>query len=756
MSSNPGKIVTFYSFKGGVGRTMALANTAFFAATNGLRTLVMDWDLEAPGVAYYFRGLMDPQYGRLLKDSPGLLNIFCEWSSATRSTSEEELQATVDSFNDGKPYRDCAMSLLPYSVLQDGGSLDYISAGSRTISWGDDIVSYEEALTKFSWSDFFEKQAGGLVISSLRRWCQENYDLVLIDSRTGLADVAGICTMQLPDQVILCFILNRQNIDGISRIARSIREGRDEQVALRAIPMRTAREGTSEESDAKARAIAELTRVGGFSPEPLADDFKRAVRATEGVPFYETLAPLLPQQPAIEVFTANYRQLASEIVGRPLIVPELDAEWLESVQRRLQPKHATVAYLKELQRAEPARAVDELHRLLDAAFEDELDGRVNEEYISALIEAAFHFLEESNANFTEGGFGVAEQAIDLLRLLHIERGQEWTLQLLSRLETFFALTMNALAPDQQFAILEEIDILLLESDILASKLKRIEYKCIAARLIQSGSMEDALHPAISEAWSLIRSVKDGYDLAPDQVETLAQSEAELLRIEAEDRHENGDTKGAIQKLEAATRAMGRIALDSDRTDAARARFSVATRLSQLHMELEQISEAMDWAGRALSVGGVTKNLVGVAFPVLARPFAESRDPVRALAFCEQVFQADPQRVPLVIGSTAGRMPRLTLGMLTLFNSLRELIGFLDASTIPQIEDAMALSTKQALAQLARRRGIVSHIQLNEIVRAVNSFRTKLKSRQAEDHESWDALFEALRRHPASSAGRRTS
>ena len=44
-----GKIITFYSYKGGTGRTMLLANVAWILATNGKRVLVVDWDLEAPG-----------------------------------------------------------------------------------------------------------------------------------------------------------------------------------------------------------------------------------------------------------------------------------------------------------------------------------------------------------------------------------------------------------------------------------------------------------------------------------------------------------------------------------------------------------------------------------------------------------------------------------------------------------------------------------------------------------------------------------
>ena len=57
----PGRIITFYSYKGGTGRSMALANIAFLlarglagdpaqTATRARRVLMIDWDLEAPGL----------------------------------------------------------------------------------------------------------------------------------------------------------------------------------------------------------------------------------------------------------------------------------------------------------------------------------------------------------------------------------------------------------------------------------------------------------------------------------------------------------------------------------------------------------------------------------------------------------------------------------------------------------------------------------------------------------------------------------
>ena len=47
-----GQVVTGYSYKGGVGRSFALANMAVLLAQWQLRVLCVDWDLEAPGLDY--------------------------------------------------------------------------------------------------------------------------------------------------------------------------------------------------------------------------------------------------------------------------------------------------------------------------------------------------------------------------------------------------------------------------------------------------------------------------------------------------------------------------------------------------------------------------------------------------------------------------------------------------------------------------------------------------------------------------------
>jgi Mrp family chromosome partitioning ATPase len=68
--SDLGSIVTFYSYKGGAGRTMVLANTACLLAAAGHKVLAIDGDLEAPGLHRYLHPfLADPELSKSLGSS---------------------------------------------------------------------------------------------------------------------------------------------------------------------------------------------------------------------------------------------------------------------------------------------------------------------------------------------------------------------------------------------------------------------------------------------------------------------------------------------------------------------------------------------------------------------------------------------------------------------------------------------------------------------------------------------------------------
>ena len=66
-----GRIVTFYSYKGGTGRTMAVANVAWILAANGNRVLVADWDLESPGLHRFFHPFLEKE----VRDAPGIIDL---------------------------------------------------------------------------------------------------------------------------------------------------------------------------------------------------------------------------------------------------------------------------------------------------------------------------------------------------------------------------------------------------------------------------------------------------------------------------------------------------------------------------------------------------------------------------------------------------------------------------------------------------------------------------------------------------------
>ena len=77
--TSQGQIITFYSYKGGTGRTMALANVAWILASNGKRVLSVDWDLESPGLHKFFHPFLDES---TVSATPGVIEIINDYASA--------------------------------------------------------------------------------------------------------------------------------------------------------------------------------------------------------------------------------------------------------------------------------------------------------------------------------------------------------------------------------------------------------------------------------------------------------------------------------------------------------------------------------------------------------------------------------------------------------------------------------------------------------------------------------------------------
>ena len=92
---------------------------------------------------------------------------------------------------------------------------------------------------------------------------------MLIDSRTGLSDVADICTIELPDVLTICFTLSDQSIEGAANVARQISgRYRDRNIRVLPVPMRI-EDGEKEKLDV-GRALARMKFEGfpaGMTPE---------------------------------------------------------------------------------------------------------------------------------------------------------------------------------------------------------------------------------------------------------------------------------------------------------------------------------------------------------------------------------------------------------------------------------------------------------------------------------------------------------
>jgi cellulose biosynthesis protein BcsQ len=218
MVKQVGKVITFYSYKGGTGRSMMLANIAWLLASNGDRVLVIDWDLEAPGLHRYFKPfLIDPD----MTETDGLIDAFWELVSfALTNESPNERSTPLDDrsfINLGVDLEDY-INPLKWKFHGNGG-IDFIGAGLQN-------ATYSERVNTFDWKRFYQL-GGGRLLTRTRNSLINQYEYVLIDSRTGVSDSSGICTIQMPDVLVACLTLNRQSIEGVASILESIRTWRN-------------------------------------------------------------------------------------------------------------------------------------------------------------------------------------------------------------------------------------------------------------------------------------------------------------------------------------------------------------------------------------------------------------------------------------------------------------------------------------------------------------------------------------------------
>jgi tetratricopeptide (TPR) repeat protein len=321
-----GQVVTFYSYKGGTGRTMALANVAWILASNGKRVLAVDWDLESPGLFRFFSPFIMPG---ALASARGVIELIQEYEWATAGGEppsdfiERYASVTKYSFS------------MQWNGFPGNGTLDYLSAGQQN-------HDYATTLAATSWDDFYEHRSGGEFFDALRADMKRNYDYTLIDSRTGLSDVADICTKQLPDILVDCFTLSDQGIEGAAQVARTVRDDyRRRKIRILPVPMRV---DPAEKYKADAGRTFAMQRFSGL-PSGMSDGERERYWNSVQVPYqafygYEEILATFGDVPggsgtllsAYEILTGHITD--GEVTALPSIEPAIRTQINARFERR--------------------------------------------------------------------------------------------------------------------------------------------------------------------------------------------------------------------------------------------------------------------------------------------------------------------------------------------------------------------------------------------------------------------------------------
>lgn len=169
--------VVFYSYRGGVGRTTALLSTAVFLADSigkKKRIAIIDFDLEAPGIdAFPSLAPDDPQ-------QPGLLEYLDACTADADTTSD------IRQFVYERKIRNSTVLIM------------------RT---GRQDANYRRLIGRLDLDHLYRFENGELIFENLRAALKQELgvEILLIDSRTGITEIGGVCLGHLADACVLVF-----------------------------------------------------------------------------------------------------------------------------------------------------------------------------------------------------------------------------------------------------------------------------------------------------------------------------------------------------------------------------------------------------------------------------------------------------------------------------------------------------------------------------------------------------------------------
>jgi MinD-like ATPase involved in chromosome partitioning or flagellar assembly len=193
------QIVTFYSFKGGVGRSTALGIVAVLLANRNRQVVVIDFDLEAPGISILLRS------NNVDKNGTQLCGVL-DYLHQRHLTPRDNIP----------PIEDCISQV----DLSHRGEIFLIPAGE----YNENYVHRLAELDRRTLQSFYKGTTNPVqqLINDIKE--KLDPDVILIDARTGFNDTGAVALLDLADTGIICFSPTDQSFEGLQWVIQAARK----------------------------------------------------------------------------------------------------------------------------------------------------------------------------------------------------------------------------------------------------------------------------------------------------------------------------------------------------------------------------------------------------------------------------------------------------------------------------------------------------------------------------------------------------
>jgi len=196
-------VVTFYSFKGGVGRSTALGLVAGILATRNRRVVMVDFDLEAPGISVLFQNDLE----NINEEQYGVLD-YLHQRYLTPDLNLPTIENCISQVN-----------------LDTRGELFLVPAGE----YNENYIHRLADLDRHTLQSFYKGKGEINPVKQLITDIKDRLDpdVILIDARPGFNDTSAIALFDLADTAIICFSPTDQSFEGLRWVVQAVKKQRN-------------------------------------------------------------------------------------------------------------------------------------------------------------------------------------------------------------------------------------------------------------------------------------------------------------------------------------------------------------------------------------------------------------------------------------------------------------------------------------------------------------------------------------------------